>query len=96
MQETHNNYFWLKIGSTTFCQVKTSKHECRNITATYILALDNLPVFTDEGSCYVFLTQNNCCKFLASYNVIIQRVIQSDRKIFSKTGQIVFRTSQNR
>ena len=30
-----------------------------------------------EGSCYVFYTRNNCCKCLASYGVIIQRVIQS-------------------
>ena len=30
----------------------------------------------DEGSCYVFPTRNNCCEFLASNEVIIQRVIQ--------------------
>ena len=31
----------------------------------------------DKGLCYVFFTRNNFCKFLASYGVIIQSVIQS-------------------
>ena len=31
---------------------------------------------SDEGSCYVFCTRNNCCVFLASYGVIILSVIQ--------------------
>ena len=26
----------------------------------------------DEKSCYIFSTQNNCCKFLAPYGVILQ------------------------
>ena len=30
----------------------------------------------DEGSCYVFPTRNNYCKFLASYGVIFQSVIK--------------------
>ena len=35
----------------------------------------------EEGSCYVFSTRNNCCKFLASDGVIFQSVI----KLFFKT-----------
>ena len=31
----------------------------------------------EEGSCYVFLTRNNCCGFLASDGVIFQSVIKS-------------------
>ena len=30
----------------------------------------------EEGSCYVFSTQNNCCQFLASDGVIFQSVIK--------------------
>ena len=30
----------------------------------------------DEGSCYVFSTWNNCCKFLASYGVTFQSIIK--------------------
>ena len=29
---------------------------------------------TDEGSCYVFMTRNNCCEFLAYYGVNLQNV----------------------
>ena len=36
MQETCNNCFGSKICITTVCQVKTSEHECRNITAAYV------------------------------------------------------------
>ena len=39
MQETRNNCFWSKKCSTTLRQAKTSKHERRNVTATYISAL---------------------------------------------------------
>ena len=38
----------------------------------------------DEGSCYIFSSQNNCYKFLASYGVIIQSVIHSDNLIIQK------------
>ena len=31
----------------------------------------------EEGSCYIILTRNNCCEFLASYGVIVQSVNQS-------------------
>ena len=37
MQEIRNNYFGSKMCSTTLRQAKTGKHECRNITATYLL-----------------------------------------------------------
>ena len=30
----------------------------------------------DEGSCYIFSTQNNCCEFLAFYGVLLQSDIQ--------------------
>ena len=35
MQETRNNCFGSKKCSTTLRQAKTSKHECRNVIATY-------------------------------------------------------------
>ena len=35
----------------------------------------------DKGWCYIFSTQNNCCKFLASYGVIIQSATQSFMKL---------------
>ena len=38
MEETRNNCFGLKIRSTILRHTKTSKHECRNITAMYISA----------------------------------------------------------
>ena len=31
----------------------------------------------DKGPCFVFLTQSNCCEFLAAYGVIFQSDIQS-------------------
>ena len=34
----------------------------------------------NEGSCYIFSTQNKCCKFLASCGVMIQSVTQSSLK----------------
>ena len=34
----------------------------------------------NEGSCYVFLTRNNCCQFLAFYGTVIQSAIQSHLK----------------
>ena len=37
MQETRNKYFGSKKRTTTFCQAKTDKHECRNVTATYVM-----------------------------------------------------------
>ena len=40
----------------------------------------------DEGSCFVFSTQNNWCEFLASYGVIIQSDIQSYLKKASLWG----------
>ena len=36
MQETGNNCFGSKIRSTALRQAKTGKHECRNVTATYM------------------------------------------------------------
>ena len=36
MQETRNNCFVSKKRCTTLHQMKTSKHECLNLTATYI------------------------------------------------------------
>ena len=36
MQETRNSCFGSKICSTTIRQAKAVKHECRNITATYV------------------------------------------------------------
>ena len=63
MQETRNNCFWSKKCSTTFCQVAVIfQHSC-------------FPVFPDEGSCYVFLAENNCCEFLAFYGLFFQSVI---------------------
>ena len=50
----------------------------------------------DEGSCYNFLTRNNCYKFLASYGVILQSDIQPYFKIpvcgapFSYKVDIIF------
>ena len=35
------------------------------------------PFSPDVGSYYIFSTRNNCCEFLASYDVIIQSVVQS-------------------
>ena len=75
MQETRNNYFGSKISRTTFRQVKTSKHECRNTIATYFGTRAYL-ASSDEGSCYVVSTRNNCYESLASYGVIIQNVFQ--------------------
>ena len=37
MQETRNNCFGPKKGSTILHQENTDKHECRNVTATYFL-----------------------------------------------------------
>ena len=36
MQETRNNCFGSKRRSTTLLRAKTGKHECRNVTATYV------------------------------------------------------------
>ena len=36
MQETRNSSFESKVHSMTLRQAKTVKHECRNITATYV------------------------------------------------------------
>ena len=77
MQETNNNCFGSKICSTTLCQGKTGKHECRNITVTYYFGTRAYLISPEEGSCYVFSIQNNCCEFFASYSVIIQSVAQS-------------------
>ena len=73
MQETCNNCFGLKKHSTTLLQAKKGKHECRNVTAMCCCYL----CLPEDGSCYVFSTRNNCCKFLAFYGVITQSVIQS-------------------
>ena len=61
MQETRNNCFGLKICSTILRQVKTGKHECRNVAATLLF----------------FWTRNNCWEFLASYDVTFQSGIKS-------------------
>ena len=59
MQETRYNYFGLKIRSTTIRQAKTIKHECRNVTATYI----------SYTRAYLFSSRNNCFEFLGCYGV---------------------------
>ena len=74
MQETRNNCFGSKKRRTTLLQLKTGKHECRNVTATYLFS-------PEEGSCYVFSTRNNCCKFLAFYGFITLIFIQSFLKM---------------
>ena len=81
-QETRNNCFGLKKRSTTLLQAKTGKHECRNITGTLLLYFSTRAYLfsPEQGSCYTFLTRNNCCKFLTSY-VIIQRITQSFLKM---------------
>ena len=66
MQKTRNIFFGSKINNTTLHQSKTGKRESRNITAMYLGTRAYL--FSRE----VFLTRNNCCKFLASYDVMIQ------------------------
>ena len=55
MKDTRNNCFGSKIHSTTI--VKTEKREWRNVTTATIAVICRhscLPVFPDEGSCYVF------------------------------------------
>ena len=54
----------------TLLQAITGKHECWKVTAmcgtrAYLLS-------TEEGSCYIFSTQNNCCEFLASNGIIFK------------------------
>ena len=34
----------------------------------------------DEESCYIFLTRNNCCEFLASYDVIFKVIFNYTSK----------------
>ena len=47
MQETRNNCFWSKKRNTVFCLTKTGKHECCNITSTYlVMRYSYLPVIT--------------------------------------------------
>ena len=72
MQETHNNCFGSKKCSTTLCQAKINKHECRNVAAMYVcccyisaLVLTYFRLIKSRA--IFFLTRNNCCEFLASY-----------------------------
>ena len=46
----------------TLRQVKTGKHECRNVIGTLLLHFGTRSYLfsPDERSCYVFSTQNNC------------------------------------
>ena len=50
-----------------------------NITETLLLYFGNCAYLFSPGeeSCYLFSTRNNCWKFLTSYGVIIQSIIQS-------------------
>ena len=79
MQEFCNNCFWSKKCNMNLCQAETGKQEQGNITVCccYIEALLLYSFLADEGLCYVFLTQNNCCRFLESDSIILQTVHQS-------------------
>ena len=80
MQETCNNCFKSKKRSMTLLQEKTDMHGCWTLllhfgTCAYLFS-------PEGGSCYVFSTQNNCCKFLASDGVTFQNVIKLLSLIF--------------
>ena len=70
MQETRYNCFGSKKRSTTLLQAKTGRLLLHFGTRVYLFS-------PEEGSCYVFLTRNNCCEFLTFFGVITQSVIQS-------------------
>ena len=75
MQETRNNCLGQKYIAQPFVRRKQVSTSAKTLllhfgTHAYMF----LP---DEGSCYVFLTRNSWCEFLASYGVIILSVIQS-------------------
>ena len=82
MQEIRNNSFGSKIRSTTHSNALLLYFSTR----AYLFS-------PEERSCYVFLTRNNCCEFLASYGVIIQSVIQSLLKWSWFTEYYVLRKS---
>ena len=52
--------------------------DARNFQQTLLLHFDICAYLfsSEEGSCYVFSTRNNCCKFLACDAVIFQSVIK--------------------
>ena len=58
MQETPNNCFESKIHSTTLCQEKAGKHECRNIiyigTLLLYFGTHAYLFLSDKLSCYLF------------------------------------------
>ena len=59
MQETRNNCFGSKKRSTTLLQAKTGKHECRNVTATYMHCMVLLPkVLFNHDSAFVTSLKN--------------------------------------
>ena len=76
MQETRNNCFGSKKRRTTLLQSKTSKHECRNVTATLVLHSGTRAYLfsPEEGSCYVFRPETIIASFFHSM-VLLSKVL---------------------
>ena len=64
MQETCKNCFGSKKRSTTLLQEKTGKHECRNLTATYISALVLICFRLKQGRATFFRPETIVANFL--------------------------------
>ena len=67
LQEIFNNYFRLKNGNMTICQMKNGEHECNKMTAKYLIS-------PGELSCCNVSTRNNNCEFLAYDGINLQNV----------------------
>ena len=58
MQENRNNCIGSEKRSTTFRKAKTDKHECQNITATYVAVISYGIIFQSDTKVIFEISQS--------------------------------------
>ena len=74
--EDHQNWRFELLLNITFQKLLKSYHCIWFCTLLLYFGIPAYLFSPDEGSCYIFWTQNNSFEFLASYGVILQSDIQ--------------------